>query len=427
MRTDCTNGQGIVTAVISNPVEVPPPNPFSLGDLQKDAYRNFGITPSKTLKIVERLYLNALVSYPRTTSQKLSASIDYKAILRRLGRLPEYSTIVEELLNRALRPAEGTKFDQAHPAIHPTGEPPEKHLDSLHMRVYDMIVRRFFAVVAPSAKRELTTLTVRVGGYEFKAAGGRTVTPGWTSYYGKYWKTKDHELPFILEGEHLQVTELKVDEMFDERPFRYNQSTLLEKMERERIGTKATRSDVIDTLIRRGYVAGESLVATELGFSVVESMEEHAPSVVSTGLTRGMEAQLERIERGSRMDGNLVRETVRSVSEQLIELSRNNEAIGRQIGSAFAATNAAGYILGPCPVCRIGDLRVVRSARTRKRFAGCTNYSAGCKASAPLPQCGNIIRTNTGCQSCLWPIIQIAGDRWPWRFCINPKCPSKRR
>lgn len=425
VRDACTGREGVVSAMNRDMVLVPPLPPFNIGDLQKEAYRAFGFSPSRTLQIAERLYLGALISYPRTGSQKLPLSIDFKGILRGLQGLTTYSKEAEELLNGELRPAEGTKVDQAHPAIHPTGEHPRRSLEPSESKVYDMVVRRFLSVFAPAAKRQVVSMTVVVEGHEFKLKGSVTIYPGWMKYYGGYWSTRDTEAPRLNQGDRLRTAEVRVEEKFRERPARYNQSTLLEKMEDEKIGTKATRGDTIATLLARGYAEGENLVMTGLGLSVIEIMEKHAPSIVTTELTRKIEERLGAVEEGKEDGRNLIRETVKSVSEQLVDFRDNVESVRREIEEALETDAVTADLLGVCPICRTGRLRVVRSKKTGKRFAGCTNYSAGCKASAPLPQRGELRKTEKPCQCCSWPVVYVVRGRRPWRLCINPNCPSR--
>ena len=81
--------EAVADAVRKSSVQVGAPVPFNIGDLQKEAYRQFGYTPSRTLQIAERLYLSALISYPRTGSQRLPPSIGYSKILQSLGRIPD--------------------------------------------------------------------------------------------------------------------------------------------------------------------------------------------------------------------------------------------------------------------------------------------------------------------------------------------------
>ncbi len=153
VRDDCKGKEGVATSVVRSAVQVPPPPPFDTGDLQKEAYRIFGFSPSRTLQIAERLYLNALVSYPRTNSQHLPPSINYRAILQGLERLGSYSKVARGLLGGTLNPTQGAKVDPAHPAVHPTGEVPRRRLNPPEAAVFDLITRRFLAAFGPPARR----------------------------------------------------------------------------------------------------------------------------------------------------------------------------------------------------------------------------------------------------------------------------------
>jgi DNA topoisomerase-1 len=425
VREECLGKEGVAGSVGKRTVQVGPPSPFNVGDLQKEAYRAFGFSPSRTLQIAERLYLAALISYPRTGSQRLPPSINYRAIVQGLGGTKEYAEDARELLRGDLKPVQGHSEDQAHPAIHPTGEKPRRPLNGQEKSVFDLVVRRFLAALGPSAGRELLDVSISVGSHVFRLGGARTVFPGWMRYYGRYPWLKDSEVPRVAEGDMLRVVDVLVEEKFEQRPSRYNQSSLLEKMEKENIGTKATRADIIATLIGRGYVSEGSMEVTDLGLSVVETVQKYAPSIVTTELTREIERRLEEVGGGLEGERTLVRETVRSIAEQLVELKGNEGEIGRELDAALAATVAASFVLGPCPVCKTGQLKVVRSKKTKKRFVGCTNYASGCRASAPLPQRGTIKGTSKGCRHCSWPVVYVMGGRLPWRLCVNPGCPSK--
>ena len=424
VREDCTGKEAIATSVVKNMVRVPPPPPFNTGDLQREAYRVFGYSPSRTLQIAEKLYLGALISYPRTSSQNLPPSIRYGTILRGLGRIGRYSKATGSILRGALSPAQGSKVDEAHPAIHPTGEVPHRSLYPPEAAVFDLVVRRFLATFGPPASRELTKMKVSVGEHGFVLNGGRTLSPGWTDYYGKYASDRDISVPSVAEGDRFRVVKVGLEEKFDLGPQRYNPSSLLEKMERENIGTKATRADIIATLVERGYVE-EGMKVTDLGLAIVETMESYAPAIVTTKLTREIEESLGEVESGSKRDAELVRETVRTITEQLVRLSANEDMVGREVEAALVETVPVSYVLGPCPVCKSGQLRVIRSRKTRKRFVGCSNYSSGCRASAPLPQKGTVKKTSKACTHCSWPVVYVVGGRSRWRLCVNPACPGK--
>lgn len=426
IRDDCVGKEATVASVRMQVVQVGPPVPFNIGDLQKEAYRAFGFAPSRTLQIAERLYLGALISYPRTGSQKLPPSLDLRGILAGVGGLHEYSSISREILGSGGQPVQGQKSDPAHPAIHPTGEKPRRPLDRSEGCIFDLVVRRFLAAFGPPARRELVDISLAVGSHEFRLSGGRTVFPGWISRYGRYAGYKDRELPLISKGDALVTADIDVEEKFEQRPARYNPGSLLEKMEQEKIGTKATRADIISTLVGRGYVSGEGMEVSDLGFAVIEAMQRFAPSIVSTGLTRTIEEKLEAIEGVEGGEAAILRETVRSIAEQLAILGTDEDALGKEIDSALASTVAKALALGRCPRCKTGELMVIRSKATGKRFVGCSNYPAVCRASAPLPQKGTIKASAKACEHCSWPVVSVTGRGRPWRICVNPDCPRKK-
>ncbi|MDA4116887.1 MAG: DNA topoisomerase I [Thaumarchaeota archaeon] len=420
---------GVVSKVTRSVFKQRPPPPFNLADLQKEAYGRFGYTPSQTLRLAERLYLDALISYPRTGSQKLPR-VDYRSLLSKISRIPGYGVLAMRLLSGdALRPSEGDKTDSAHPAIYPTGQSARRHLGADERRVFDLVVRRFLSCFGEDSTREAVSATILVGEEEeeFTVTGTRVVSPGWLEFQVAGGQPKYGEKPFppIKKGDSLKTEAVGIEEKFRLRPPRFNQGSLLEKMEREGIGTKATRGETISTLLHRGYVAGESLAPTELGFSLVETMRGHCPQIISTGMTREIERQLELIESSGGDGSDFFEEVLSTLLEQVEELKSNEPEIAGKLRGSIVESAIAQTILGRCPMCKEGKLRVIRSYKTGKRFVGCTNYSKGCTASAPLPQRGSLKPTSKPCAYCGWPVAYVRAGRRPWKLCINLRCPRK--
>jgi DNA topoisomerase I len=424
-KAACEGQLGVVSEVAKSVFKERAPPPFNTGDLQKEAYKVFGYSPTKTLQIAERLYLDALISYPRTSSQKLPPSIGYREIVSKLGGISEYADSSRELLEGSLSPREGEKMDHAHPAIYPTGDRPRKPLGTYEARIFDMVVRRFLACFGDDAVRERISLKIDVHGNEFALTGRRTLRLGWMRHYRRYVGAEDRAVPKLLKGDALTVVRVDCEERLEPSPARYNQSSLLERMEKEAIGTKATRAETIATLMARGYVAGDAVEATDLGISLVETMQEYCPKIVSTELTRETERELEEIEDG-RSDGVDVVERAITILLKQIEVLRSNETgVGGEIGEAAVQSAKSLNVIGACPVCKTGNLLVIRSRKTGKRFVGCTNYSHGCRASAPLPQRGAIKAAAKPCAKCGWPVVYVRLGRFPWRLCVNLACEGK--
>jgi len=423
----CEGHDGVVSLVARRTFNQRPPSPLNLADLQKEAYRLFGYAPSKTLQIAERLYLGAMVSYPRTGSQRLP-KLDYRRLLSRIAAMPGYSDMVDEVVSRGgVRPTEGQGTDPAHPAIYPTGESGRRPLTFEERKLFDLVVRRFLSCFGEDAIRETRSVEILVGGHEFKMEETRVLVPGWLKLAadGRPADAVPTTAPALREGDRVEVKAISVEEHLRARPTRYNQATLLEKMEREEIGTKATRADTISTLLDRGYVAGETLVPTELGFALIEAMREHCPQIISTRLTREIEAQLERVEASGESGLEFFERTVSSLSTQLGEVRQHEAEIAGRMRSSVSEITFGRTVLGGCPMCREGKLWIVRSRKSGKRFVGCTNYAKGCRASAPLPQRGTIKAALKPCGTCGWPVVYVRMGRRPWRLCVNDRCPRK--
>lgn len=417
----CTGKNGTVTAVDKRKIPLRPPAPFNTGDLQREAYRLFRVSPGYTLAIAEKLYLRALISYPRTSSQKLPPSINYRKILSALARSSTYSLASVLLSKGKLVPHEGPMTDPAHPAIYPTGV--YGKMSGLEFKIYDLIAKRLLATFGDAAVTERTDVAIDVRGHSFVAQGNVTLYEGWIAFYRPYASTEQVSLPQLAVGDALENRQVEVEEKFTPPPPRYSQSSLLAKMEHEKIGTKATRADIIATLFKRNYLEQKrgGIEVTDLGFAVVESMKGHVPDIISTELTRSMEEQLEKVERGAQEPVAVVEYAVDRLVESLEAFRIGEKKIGLEIGAAAKPDK----IIGACPVCKTGNLRMIRSRKTRKRFVGCSNFAQGCRASAPLPQKGAIRPAKT-CK-CGWPIVKVVFARRakPWQICVNMKCPYR--
>jgi DNA topoisomerase-1 len=424
----CKGQDGETEKVSLTEFQQMPPLPFDLGSLQSEAYRLFRYTPMRTSSIAQRLYLDALISYPRTSSQKLPPAIGYQAILKKLGKNREYSKLTVELLAKpVLTPTEGKKTDPAHPAIYPTGNLPNRILNSAEKNIWDLVVKRFMAVFSEPAVLQSIQVIISINGHRFQLHGRQTLAEGWLRFYKHYVKSEDAVLPPMAEGQKVSVKRIMLEDKFTQPPSRYNPSSLLRRMEKEEIGTKATRAGIIQTLNTRQYTREERIVVTDLGFEVVDVLKTYCPAVVSLELTRKLEERMTDIQQGKETRANVLRDTVEILKPVTEKLQENEKVIGARLSQALMKARLEERVIGSCPVCKSGKLVILRSRTSGKRFVGCTNYFEGnCKTSFPLPQKGLAKPTGTACRSCGWNTVRIwmKGKR-PWNLCFNPKCPSK--
>jgi DNA topoisomerase-1 len=426
----CNGKTGEIKNVNVRTVHQKPPVPFDVGALQREAYSLFGYTPRRTLSIAQRLYLDALISYPRTSSQKLPPVIGYRKILKALSRQSGYKRLASKLLQKQeLKPQEGTKTDPAHPAIYPTGNLPKKLLRTPEKKIWDLIVRRFMAVFGDDAKKESIKASVQVNGHSFFLKGRRILEDGWMLYYKPYIRAQEVILPPIKTGDTVLLRKVTREDKFTCPPSRYNPSSLLKKMEQLGIGTKATRADIIQTLYNRGYIVDERIIVTELGFDVIEVLDRYASTVVSAMLTKELESKMEQIQNGTMKRETVLSEVIEQLKPQLIQFKENEEAIGKALTKAIKKAKTQELTVGKCPNCGTGELAIITSRTTKKRFIGCTNYfNNTCKTSFPLPQRGTIKPSKSVCKTCGWPTVLVwFKGKKPWNLCFNLNCSNHKR
>lgn len=280
-----------------------PPPPFNLPDLQMEASRVFGISPAETLRIAENLYLESLISYPRTNSQKLPPALDNRRIIRSLSRLRGMSTFCEKILAKdKLRPVQGKREDPAHPAIYPTGYLPKKKLRVKEWNIYEMIVRRYLATfydAAEVASVRYVFSAESLGSMSFALIGQRVVRPGWLSVY-KYVNVKESSVPELKEGDCIEVERVSVVRTYSKPPRLYTKASLLRWMESVGIGTEATRAEIIETLFQRGYLktTRAGIVVTELGIKTAFMLLKLFKELTEVNLTRDFEEKIERVRKG---------------------------------------------------------------------------------------------------------------------------------
>ncbi len=424
----CKGKSGRVEAIENTKFLKEPPPPFDLTSLQTEAYRLFGYTPVQTSKISQRLYIDALISYPRTSSQKLPPAIGHRAVLEHLVRSQEHGEYATHLLAKpTLTPRQGRGEDQAHPAIYPTGNLPDRDLGKAERNIWNLVVRRYMAAFGDRAIASKTKITVEIEGHRFHAYGVKTVFEGWMYYYRQYIDSYVKPLPPTEKGGRVEVRKILVEEKFTRPPPRYNPSTILRKMQKEGIGTKATRAGIIQTLYDRKFISGRNMEVTELGFEVADVLLTNCPAFSSPHLTKILEEKMAMIQNGKMTREDLIREVIATLKPITEKLKDREQAIGTGLSHAFQKTRLEGRTVGNCPTCKTGRLLVVRSKKTSKRFLGCTQYFEGkCKTAFPLPQQG-LIRFLGTCRVCNCPKIKILLNRkHPLTLCLNPQCSGKR-
>jgi DNA topoisomerase-1 len=426
VMAECTGKIGTVEKIESHTYTLQPPTPFDLSTLQAEAYRHFGLTPRATLGIAERAYLDQLISYPRTSSQKLPPTIGYREILEGLSKLPSYRKETGKILTAPrLIPREGGKEDPAHPAVYPTGILPSRQLEPKEQKLFDLVTRRFLATFGQPATRQSDKAIIRVGQYHFFLRGARILFKGWIEFYGRYAKFDEITLPPLKEGQPVAVKEIRVNERYTQPPPRYNPSSLLKSMEDMEIGTKATRADIVQTLYERAYVKEDRrmMMATPLALCLNEILMKYCPKIIDVRFTRELETMMKQIEQGKETREHVVHATIQYLKPILEDLKGKEEEIGTRLTTTIREMWTEKITLSvPCPKCKQSLIQI--SSKNGKRFIGHKAIS-DCKFSLPLPptRMADLALTTKLCPECGFQTFQI---KWKGRRLSRPilSCPN---
>jgi DNA topoisomerase-1 len=398
-----------------------PPVPFDLTTLQTEAYRVFGINPKQTLEIAQELYTGGYISYPRTSSQKLPKEIGFKKIITALSKNAAYSAVASMLLARELVPTEGKKTDPAHPAIYPTGTHPK--VKDRQQKIYDLVVKRFFACFGEDAKRETVSFYVDVAKEGFIAKGTRTVVKGWHNLYAPYVNLEEEQLPSVKDGSRLAVSELKKHDKQTQPPKRYTPASIIRELEKHELGTKATRASIIDSLYNRNYIRDESITATELGIQTVQTLLKYAPEILDEELTRHFETEMDGVREKKFTEDAVLEDAKKTLTKILEKFRKNEKLIGKELNSSHRESLSSASMIGKCPNCKDGYLKIMYSKKTKRRFIACDKYPE-CKTILNMPY-SKIQATDKLCEKCNYPIVKILAGRSSRTICLNPDCPTR--
>ena len=360
-----------------------PPAPFNTTQFIRAAGA-VGFQAKRAMSIAEDLYTAGYITYPRTDNTVYPDDLDPRDLVETLAGEREFREDGRALLesDTELSPTRGEKETTDHPPIHPTGDLPEKsNLSEAEWRVYELVVRRFFATVAEPATWEHLRVTLDVGGLSLKANGKRLLDPGYHAVY-PYFNTDENYVPDVTEGEELDIVDSEMEAKQTQPPRRYGQSRLIETMESLGIGTKSTRHGTVDKLYDRGYVEGDPPKPTGLAMGVVEAAEEYADLVVSEDMTAQLEEDMTAIANGEASLEEITEESREMLERVFEELEPSAEEIGEHIREALKQDKQ----LGPCPDC--GEQLLLRSSRGGSHFVGCDGYP-DCTYTLPLPNKGN--------------------------------------
>lgn len=363
----CLNGQALVTSVAKEEKTVAPPKLYDLTTLQRDANRLFGFTAKQTLEYTQSLYEKKLCTYPRTDSQYLSDDMEQTA-----GNVIEaiFSSILFEesiMFNPDIKRVLNSKKVTDHHAIIPTMEIAKADLAALpetERKILSLVANRLLCATGEKHLYETVKAELACGGYTFATSGKSVLKNGWKDFedaFKRSFKTteekeqEDKKLPELSKGQTFDGVQTKISEHYTTPPKHFTEDSLLSAMERagseemgddvERkgLGTPATRADIIEKLVKDGFVKREKkqMIPTEDGMKLITVL----PDVVkSPKLTADWENALTLVAKGE-----MEREDFMADIEAMVsDLIHTYHEVSDEQKKMFAQEQK---VLGKCPNC----------------------------------------------------------------------------
>jgi DNA topoisomerase-3 len=404
-----SGGEGILTAVTREYKHQAPPAAYDLTELQRDANKKYAYTAKQTLSYMQSLYeTHKALTYPRTDSRYITDDVA-ATLLERLKSVAigSYKELAQELIrNRPL----STKYivNNAkvtdHHAIIPTDEQIDLfRLSPEERNIFDLVVRRFIAVLSPAFEYEETKLKLTVNKQDFYAKGKIVKTIGWKAAYGNLLSSeddgdeedRDQALPQVKQGDRVKINSAKTIAGKTKPPARYNEATLLTAMENPArhmenkelrdviettsgLGTPATRAEIIEKLFSSFYAErrGKEIVPTSKGIQLIGIVPEE---LRSAEMTAKWEQTLSLISKGKTRDQDFIADM-------------------RRYASKLVSTVKAS------------DLKFVHDNITREKCPDCGKFLLDVKGKkgkmlvCPDRECGYrksvVLETNARCPNC---------------------------
>jgi len=350
--------RGIVSKFESKEHKSSAPLPFDLNSLQQLACSRWGYTSKEVQKGLQSLYeQHKAITYPRTENRYLPSNFiimvpDIISAIAHSGKVSEKITtgVVGGRISVA-RVFDDEKVDPVHHAIIPTREPVSiETLNKLEARLYLLVCRYFVSQFYPSNVTDKTEVEIKVGSHTYRATGSRTLVTGWKSVLGKNLTliedagekdlTTPPPLPWFGYQDHITVTQVIHEDHMTSPPDYFTEASLIAAMKRigrfvedealkktlddtAGLGTAATRADIIDTAIKRGYLLRElhrkKITSTKKGQEIISILPKQ---ISSPGTTALWEMRLEQVASGQ-LDGDSFTDEIGGWVERIISATRN--------------------------------------------------------------------------------------------------------
>ena len=451
----------IVSSIEKTKRKTKTPPPFMTSTLQQAASTQLGFSPKKTMMVAQKLYEGVktdkgtmgVITYMRTDSMNLAKEAVEAA--REYIKASYGDKYLPAKAKSYVTKSKGAQ--EAHEAIRPTmvdfdAKMAANYLSVDELKLYRLIYNRFLACQMTEAEMESQSILFKGDKCTFKASGRKLLFDGFYKVTGH--GDKDKLLPDLEKGQSVTLDDIKPEQHFTEPPARYNEASLIKKLESLGIGRPSTYAPTVTTLQTRKYIELEKkrIHPTEIAFTVIEMLEAHFPEIVDSGFTANMEETLDEVAEGKTSWQTILKafytpflqkvedgkKNIKSLkvaiptgedcpkcgSELLLRKGRYGEFIAcSNFPKCKYTKNTDGTeVEGPeetdekCEKC--GSMMVIKNSK-RGKFLACSAYPK-CKNAKSLEPAKEL---TVPCPECGGKLQEREGKRGKFFGCVNyPKC-----
>ncbi len=406
-----------------NVVRRAPPTPLNTSKALILLTKNLKISANIAMRTMNALYLNKLISYPRTDSDVYKLDFNHNEILQKLTLHSQFKNYTINLLkNNRINPTNGKKDMGDHPPITPLESlelNSSRFENNLQKKVYNILARHYLALFGEEALESKQFLRILIKEELFQAQFVALISPGFLEI-APFLKLKyDNEIQII--GNDIPIKEVLFVQKETKPPSRYNDTSLLKLMEKNHLGTKSTRPVIIQLLQTRSLTKRlkHHYFITDLGKFIIEHLIEIWLPFLKPDFTRRVEEKLEEIKDKKKKMNDVVDEIRNEFLQLFDKFLVNKHKLTSKIDT-YKMDYTIPLTTSNCPFCNISPMKFIDIKS--KRFLVCSNEN--CKQYLSLPKNGKLELLNFVCSICNFNVFKVIlrKSNKSLTYYLCPKC-----
>jgi DNA topoisomerase-1 len=400
-----------------------PPTPLNTSKALVLLTKNLRISANNAMRTMNALYLNQIISYPRTDSDVYKLDFNHKEIIQKFSTHPQYNNYTLSLLkNNRIQPTIGKKDMGDHPPITPLESldiSNSKFENNLQKKVYDLLARHYLALFGEDALESKQSLKILIKDEQFNAQIVSLITPGFLEIAPFLKPQYEDEIQII--GNTIPIKEILFIQKETKPPPRYTDTSLLKLMEKNHLGTKSTRPIIIKILQTRELIdrIKYHYNITDLGKFIIENLIEVWLPFLKPDFTKNVEVKLEEIKNQKQSMKTVVDETRKEFLQLFDKFLINKHKLVSKVNS-YKMEYSTQLTSSKCPFCNKNPMKFINTKN--KRFLVCSDDN--CKQYLSLPKNGKLELLDSTCMICNFNIFKVIlkKNNKSYSYYLCPKC-----